>query len=84
MPIDKSIMKRLAVQICSDINPESVSPLNNAGDYYTMTPKELLAFAQACYAMGAEEQKVKDAKLCEEIPTPRTRIELADSIRNQK
>ena len=60
--IDKSVMKRLITQVCTEINPTSVSPLNPQGDYYTVTPEELLAFANAI----AAHQREIDETLCKE------------------
>lgn len=55
--LDKSVVKRVILQVCSELNPNSISPLNSQGDYYTVTPKELEHFAQAIYAMGVKDER---------------------------
>ena len=47
----------LAIEVCHKLNPNSVSPLNNQGDYLTMTPQEIDAFAAAIRRKTLEEAK---------------------------
>ena len=35
--------KALVLSVCSELNPNSVSPLNPQGDYFTVTPEEMYA-----------------------------------------
>lgn len=78
MMIDESVVKRLAVQVCAEINPKAVSPLNSQGDYYTMTPEEMLAFANAI----AAHQREIDVEICETAQYE-TGDDLAEAIRKQ-
>ena len=61
--IDESVVKRLITQVCTEISPTSVSPLNPQGDYYTVTPEELTAFANAI----ATHQREIDAGICKTL-----------------
>lgn len=79
MSLDKDEVIKLAEDVCKQINPDSVSPLNPQGDYLTMTPGELLAFVNAI----AEKQREKDARICEELRGANWAT-LADAIRANK
>lgn len=64
MTLDLSEVKKITVQCGASTFQEhwQLHPYK-----FSFGPSEMLAFAQAIYAMGAAEQKEKDAKICDNL-----------------
>lgn len=81
----KKISKDEAIGLAITVGAHIEQNSCNSEMLTSFTEYELLAFAKAIYAMGAADQKEKDAKICEEFYSVEgVAQKCAESIRSQE